>query len=219
MKITQTRLASGCFFPHPGGYDVRSAGGAVCRITTAVHSAADHTGRHRPQNGGGAGVIGDGAQVHLAQHQRDGGEHQHEHQRFAGEVPVDFFPGQQDQRQVDEQGEVADVDVQQVLQHGGRPLMPAGGEGVGKDEQLIADAHQAGQTGCDRVAAQSGPRGMCFIMFRLPPFSKSGPQYTPFSSKMQQKLQKNSALQEKFPAMQIDEIRPCRREKLDVHAV
>ena len=98
--------------------------------------------------------------LHLAQHQRDGGEHQHEHQCFAGEVPVDFFPGQQDQRQVDEQGEVADIDVQQVLQHGGQAVDARRGEGVGKDKQLIADAHQAGQTGCDRVAAQSGPRGM-----------------------------------------------------------
>lgn len=48
-------------FPHPGGYDVRSAGGAVLPDHPAVHSAADHTGRHRPQDGGGAGVIGDGA--------------------------------------------------------------------------------------------------------------------------------------------------------------
>ena len=78
----------------------------------------------------------------------------------AGEVPVDFFPGQQDQRQVDEQGEVADIDVQQVLQHGGQAVDARRGKGVGKDKQLIADAHQTGQTGCDRVAAQSGPRGM-----------------------------------------------------------
>ena len=146
--------------PHPGGHDICAAGGAVLPDDPAVHGAADHAGGHRPQNGGGAGVIGDGAQVHLPQDQGDGGEHQHERQSLAGEVPVHLFPRQQDQRQVDEQGDVADVDVQQILQHGGQAVDARRGEGVGEDEQLIADAHQAGQGRHGQIAAQDVPSAL-----------------------------------------------------------
>ena len=144
-------------FPHPGGHDVRAPGRAVPPDDPAVHRAADDARGHRSQDSGGAGVVGDAAEIHLSQNQRHGGEHQHKGQGLAGEVRVHLLPGQQDQRQVDQQGEVADVDVQQILQHGGQAVDARRRKGVGKDEQLIADAHQTGQGRHGGVAAKGVP--------------------------------------------------------------
>ena len=51
----------------------------------------------------------------MPQDQGGGGEGQGEYQAFLGKIRVQLFPGDQDQREVDQQGQIAYADVEQVL--------------------------------------------------------------------------------------------------------
>ena len=180
-------------FPHPGGHDVRAAGGAVLPDGEAVHRTADHAGGHRPQDGGGAviRVVDDSAEVHPVQRQRHGGEHQHEGQVLQGEVPVHVPPRQKNQRQVDEQGHVADAHVEQILDHGGKAVDARRREGVGEHEYLVAQPHDHRQRHDDAVTFHCLPS--VSVHMPRPPrrspglFSKG--EYTPLFSVLQVFLQ------------------------------
>src|SRR5699024_12156464 len=83
---------------------------------------------------------------------------------------------------------VARLEVRQIRRQGARAVEPGRGKGVWKDEQLIADAHQAGQTRHCKIAAPCAPEKTLHIRYlRL---RSSGRKYKRSFHKMQGKMQK-----------------------------
>lgn len=146
--------------PHPGCNDVRPAGGAVAAEHNAVDRPADAARRHRAKQLGIARVVGNAAQVQLVQRQCHGGEGQHIEQAFPGKVRVQLPPGEGDQGEVDDEGEIADAEMEQILQHRPDAVDARRGKGVGKDEQRIVDPHGHGQAKDDQIAAQPLSNGV-----------------------------------------------------------
>src|SRR5699024_10097347 len=81
----------------------------------------------------------------MAENQGGGGKDQHKQQALFGKVRIQFFPGQQDQRNVDDQREIANADMEQILNNGGKTIDAGRSKGIGKDKQGIAQPHHQSQ--------------------------------------------------------------------------
>ena len=97
-------------------------------------------------------------------------EYQHEQQALPGKIRVQLPPGQQDQRNVDQQRQIADADVKHVLDDGGQAVDAGGGKGIWKDEQLIAQPHAACGGRYGQITAQGDifAHGATSSLFQIP---------------------------------------------------
>lgn len=140
---------------HPCRDQIHAAGRTAAAEQNAVDKAADGARRDRPENEGGAvfGVVLDGGEIDALEQEARNGKDDDEHKAADGKAVSGAFPGQKKQRQIDRQRQIADVDVQQILDHGDDAIDPGRCEGVRKDKDGIAQRHQHSHGGDDEPVA------------------------------------------------------------------
>jgi len=133
------------FLAYVFGNDVRAAGGGA----HAEADTVDEAGNHAAEQDGEDGVVAVGIVLELRkpdflQQEEGSGIYETEAQRPAGEAFVNQEPGQRTERDVDQEGHVADAETGFVLDHGGNAVQTRRGEIVVDDKQLIIEGQKHG---------------------------------------------------------------------------
>lgn len=170
-KVDPEKVEQRILFADVFGDDIH----ARRRCVAAEHDAVDEAA-HRPRDERGEDgvhvfrIVLEGAQVQFPQQEQRARVDEAEHERLDGEAAVDEEKGEQAQRDVDDEGKVADAEssVRHIFQHGGDAVDAGGREAVGRDEEFVVERKHAGERGDEDTVADKAERSL-FVYHILPP--------------------------------------------------
>ena len=130
------KVQAGLLFADQTGNKVCAAGIGAGMDQLGVNTAVDDTGNQRPQNGAGTGIggVSEGGNVNVFQNGQGDGEAEYIHHRPKRNGFADFFVYQKSQGQIDQKIQRADLNIEQVLEHGANAVQARRGKFVGENK-------------------------------------------------------------------------------------